>query len=113
MPRFGIITTVTGVENIIIQSLNNRTGADIAEARDESGKVIAFHPYSKNRTVDIRALLNADKIQTEAGQTLTIDQKEYIIESTDQAENNTGWVEVSITAKTADSATVVVDPNKA
>ena len=106
MTKFGIITTLTGTEDIIIQSINKKTSAEIAEARDESGRVIELKAYSQGKSVDIRALLNADKIQTEAGQTLTVEGQEYIIESTDQAENNTGWVEVSLSARTADSASI-------
>ena len=104
--KFGIITTVTGVESIIIQSINKKTSVEIAEARDEDGHVTDLKAYSKGQSVDIRALLDADRVSTEAGQTLTIGTKTYIIESTDQAETNTGWVEVSLTARTADSATI-------
>lgn len=104
--KFGIVTTVTGISSIIIQSLNLRTNVEIAEARGEDGKVVELKAYSKGKSVDIRALVNADALKTEAGQTLTIDNISYIIESTDQAENNSGWVEVSISAKTADSATI-------
>ena len=104
--KFGIITTVTGAESIIIQSINKKTSVEIAEARDENGKVIDLKPYSKGQSVDIRALLDADSVSTEAGQTLTVDNVDYIIESTDQAETNTGWVEVSLSARTADSASV-------
>lgn len=106
MPKFGIITTVSGIESIIIQSINKKTSAEIAEARNEEGKVIALQAYSQGKSVDIRALLNADEIQTEAGQSLSIDGANYIIESTDQAENNTGWIEVSLSARTADEAKI-------
>ena len=105
--KFGIITTVTNVsESIVIQSLNKKTSVEIAEARNEQGLVTAMKAYSKGYSVDIRALVNTDNLKTEAGQTLTIDNKTYIIESTDQAETNVGWVEVSLSAKTADSATI-------
>ena len=111
MPKFGIITTDVGDKNIIIQSCNKRSGADIAEARNEKGKVIGFFPYSVNETYDIRGLLNADTTQSKAGQKLTIGGKDFIIETTDQSETNTGWVEVSFTAKTADSAEIYTETN--
>lgn len=105
--KFGIITTVTGVsESIVVQSLNKKTSVEIAEARNEQGLVTALKAYSKGYSVDIRALINTDNLKTEAGQTLTIDSKQYIIETTDQAETNVGWVEVSLSARTADSATI-------
>ena len=110
-PKFGIITTDVGDKSIIIQSCNKRSGADIAEARNEKGEVIGYFPYSVNETYDIRGLLNADTTQTKAGQPLKIGEKNFIIESTDQAETNTGWVEVSFTAKTADSAEVYTKNN--
>lgn len=104
--QFGIITTVAGMESIVIQSINNRTSVDIAEARDETGKVIALKAYSQAKHVDIRALVNTNNVKTAAGQTLSIDNQTYIIETTDQAETNVGWVEVSLAARTADSATI-------
>ena len=104
--QFGIITTVTGASSIIIQSLNKKSTVEIAEARDENGKIIDLKAYSKGESVDIKALLDSTTVTTEAGQTLTIGSKSYIIESTDQAETNTGWVEVSLTARTADSAAI-------
>ena len=106
MPKFGILTTDSGLSNVIIQSISKKGNAEIAEARDQNGAIIALHAYSKSSTVEIRALLDADSVTTEAGQLITIGSQNYIIESTSQDESNTGWAEVSLTAKTADSATV-------
>ena len=106
MLKFGIITALDNMTSIVIQSLNKKTSVEIAEARDENGNVIELKAYSKEYSVDIRALVNADEFKTEAGQELTVGNQKFIIESTDQAENNSGWVEVSLTAKTADNAAI-------
>lgn len=106
MLKFGIITAIDNMTSIVVQSINKRSSVEIAEGRDENGNVIELKAYSKGYSVDIRALINTDEFKTEAGQELTIGTKKYIIETTDQAENNTGWVEVSLTARTADNAAI-------
>ena len=41
-----------------------------------------------------------------AGNKITIDSKDYLIESVDKTESNTDFVQVSISARTADQATI-------
>ena len=51
-------------------------------------------------------LLDAESITIEPGSKLTLGEKDYIIESVDQSETNTGYVEVTLSARTADSAQI-------
>lgn len=41
-----------------------------------------------------------------AGNKITLDNKDYLIESVDKTESNTDFVQVSISARTADQATI-------
>lgn len=102
---FGIITTATGVTGIVINSLTINNTAEIAEARNEKGQVTDLKAYSKGETISVTGLLDGETTVS-AGETLTIGEKNYIIESVDRNETNTGYVEVSLSARTADAAVI-------
>ena len=97
--KFGIITPATGIpEQITINSLTRSKSAEIAEARNEKGQVTDLKAYSKGESISITGVLKADGS--------AIDSKDYIIESAEQTESNTEFVQYSITARTADSAEI-------
>ena len=100
--QFGIITTTTGISGIVVNSFSRNKTAEIAEARNEKGEVT----YSKGETISVTGLLDAESITIEPGSKLTLGEKDYIIESVDQSETNTGYVEVTLSARTADSAQI-------
>ena len=90
--QFGIITTTTGISGIVVNSFSRNKTAEIAEARNEK--------------ISVTGLLDAESITIEPGSKLTLGEKDYIIESVDQSETNTGYVEVTLSARTADSAQI-------
>ncbi len=105
--KFGIITPATGIpEQITINSLTRSKSAEIAEARNEKGQVTDLKAYSKGESISITGVLKADGTAVEPGSKITIDSKDYIIESAEQTESNTEFVQYSITARTADSAEI-------
>ena len=103
--QFGIITTTTGISGIVVNSLSRNKSAEIAEARNEKGEVTDLKAYSKGETISVTGLLDAESITIEPGSKLTLG-KDYIIESVDQSETNTGYAEVTLSARTADSAQI-------
>ena len=103
--QFGIVTTATGVSSIVVTSFSETSNVEIAEARDGQGKVTDMQAYSRNKTVAIKGFLDGSTI-VEAGSVLTLNGVSYIVESVTRNETNTGFVEVDISAKSADSATV-------
>ena len=105
--KFGIITPATGIpEQITINSLTRSKSAESAEARNEKGQVTDLKAYSKGESISITGVLKADGSAVEPGTKITIDSKDYIIESAEQTESNTEFVQYSITARTADSAEI-------
>ena len=104
--QFGIITTTTGISGIVVNSFSRNKTAEIAEARNEKGEVTDLKAYSKGETISVTGLLDAESITIEPGSKLTLGEKDYIIESVDQSETNTGYVEVTLSARTADSAQI-------
>ena len=106
--QFGIITTTTGISGIVVNSLTRNRTAEIAEARNEKGQVTDLKAYSTGETISVTGLLDAEALTIEPGSKLTLGEKDYIIESVDQNETNTGYTEVTLSARTADS--VDIDP---
>ncbi len=104
--QFGIITTTTGISGIVVNSLTRNRTAEIAEARNEKGQVTDLKAYSTGETISVTGLLDAEAITIEPGSKLTLGEKDYIIESVDQNETNTGYAEVTLSARTADSAEI-------
>ena len=104
--QFGIITTTTGISGIVVNSLTRNRTAEIAEARNEKGQVTDLKAYSTGETISVTGLLDAEALTIEPGSKLTLGEKDYIIESVDQNETNTGYTEVTLSARTADSADI-------
>lgn len=112
MVQFGIITTVTGVLPIMVESLSKSSSAEVAEAVGTDGKVAYRHAYSVGTTVNISGTLNLGESDTlpVAGDTLTIDTVDYLIDSVEVAESNRDFVKVTIGASTADDAEIYTEP---
>lgn len=106
--RFGIITNTSGgVASLIVPNgIQSQNSVETAMARNSEGKVTDIHAYSKTRSVTFRGLLNNTEFDFDAGSTITIDSDTFIVKSRDINEQNTDFVEVTITAETVDSATI-------
>lgn len=106
--RFGIITDVSGVtQGIMINSLDFNTSVETAQARNEHGQITDLAGYSNSKTVSIQGLMDTAKGNVaEAGSVLTLDGKQWLIDSVARRESNTGFVELTISARTADEAQI-------
>lgn len=102
--QFGIITTVSGITSIVVTSYSEKQNVQIAEARDSQGKVTDLKAFSQGSTVNIKGYLEDSTTIVQAGNTLDLNSRHYIIESVVRNEKNTAFAEVDITARTADSA---------
>ena len=72
----------------------------------EKGQVTDLKAYSTGETISVTGLLDTEALTIEPGSKLTLGEKDYIIESVDQNETNTGYTEVTLSACTADSADI-------
>lgn len=107
--KFGIVTGVSGLTaGIVIQSLTYNETAETAEARNSTGAITDLAAYSRSTSLSISGLLDESDGTTlvSAGSTLTLGGKNYLIESVDKTESNTDFVRVSLSCRTADSATI-------
>ena len=109
---FGIVSNTEGKPAaLVVNSLNKSESAQIAEARDENGKVIELHAYSTAKTVSMNGVTTtADPVK--AGSTILIAGQNYLVDKADQNESNTAFVDIAISAQTADEADITdIDGN--
>ena len=108
--KFGIITDVSGVTGgIVINSLSFTDTAEIAQCRDDKGKIIDYAAYSNSKTVSITGVMDTSKgTLATAGSKITLDGKDWIIDSVSKNESNSAFVQVTVSAKTADDAIITI-----
>ena len=88
----------------VVQNKNNNKSAEVAEARDHRGRVIAQRAYSKGTEVQMDVLFDTDATLPAAGETVTVDTVSYLVTSCNETESNTEFKKASITAVKKDSA---------
>lgn len=106
--KFGIITSTTGMSaGITVNSLSFQDTVQQADARNEQGAITDITAYSRGQTVSVDGVLTAEtSALATAGSILTLDSKSWLITDVSRNETNTDYVQVSIAARTADSATI-------
>lgn len=88
----------------IVQSMTESNSAEIAEARDENGKVIALKAYSTTKELSIEALIQTGVTPPAAGTLVTIDTVPYLVTSCKITASNNEFSKISLTANKKDSA---------
>lgn len=106
--KFGIITSVENLQaGIVVNSITRNESAEIAEARNEKGQITDLAAYSRAESITVQGVIDDAKgTIVKAGSKLTLDAVDYIVESVDKPEVNTGFCEATINARTADGATI-------
>lgn len=105
--KFGIVSNGASATGLVVQSCNKDENVEIAEARNEQGRVAELKAYSKGTTYSVTGLVkDGNETDVMVGSTVTIDNLNLIVESVSKQETNTGFVQVSMTCRTADSATI-------
>ena len=105
---FGIVTSTSGLTaGIMVNSLDFSDNVETAEARNQLGAITDIAAYSNSKTVSIQGLMDTAKgnVAT-AGSILTLDSKDWLIDSVSRRESNTGFVQLTISARTADNAQI-------
>ena len=108
--KFGIITNIQGLSGgICVNSLSYSQTAEIAEARNEKGQITDYAAFSKSKTLSLTGVMDTAKGElATAGSKITIDEKDWIIDTVSKNETNNTFVEVTISAKTADNAIITI-----
>lgn len=107
---FGIITSVEGLQaGITVNGLDFNDSAEIAQARNEKGQIIDLAAYSNAKSVSVSGVLDSAKgTLATAGSKLTLQGKDWIIESVQKQESNTSFITVTLSCRTADNAIITI-----
>ena len=108
--KWGIITDVSNITGgILINSLSFEDSAETAEARDDKGRVVDLAAYSRQQSVTIQGLMDTAKgTLATAGSKLTLDGKDWIIESVSKQQSNQDFVRLTVVAKSSDNAIITI-----
>lgn len=102
--QFGIVTTATGVGEVILQSVSSNDSVQTAQALDENGNIVAIKGYSRANSGSMQALLNGE-ISVAAGDIITVGGESKIVTGVDKSETNTGYAEATISFEGAPGVT--------
>lgn len=107
---FGVYTSISGLSAAMtLTGLTWSESVEIAESRKEDGKVAKRKAYSKTTTVKGDGTVKTDDMPPDAitaGGKLTIDDKEYLVESCDVTQTNTDFAKASFTATHKDNESI-------
>lgn len=105
---FGVVTSAAGLTaGIAVNSMTITSASESAEARDATGKVTDIKAYSVNTTLSATGVMDSEAgTLVTAGSSITIDSVAYLIDNVSKSETNTGYVTVTISAKTADGTVI-------
>lgn len=104
---FGVTTDLSGTigTGIIANSIGTNHTVDVAEARDEKGKLLDLAPYSQNEELTIDGLFVGTGVGV--GTSVTIGGKDYLVSQSNKNESNTEFQTASVTCRGGDTDTVI------
>ena len=104
---FGVTTDLSGSigTGLIANSLSWSDTVDVAEARDEKGKLLDLAPYSKNGSVSIEGLYVGEGVQV--GTVISVGGKDMLVSQNDHSERNTEFQQSTIQCRYGDDDTVI------
>lgn len=103
--KYGIASFANG-HGMIVNSFQPEESVEKAEARDESGRVIDTWAYSRAKNFNVSGVYDDASELPKAGDVLTFDGEDYLVDNVSKPETNTGAVEVTIQCSRADNATI-------
>lgn len=89
---------------MVVNQVSEDDSVEIAEARDENGKVIEMKAYSSSKEMKYEGLLKAAGTPPEKGTVCEVDGWSGLVTSVSKTKSNTEFVKLSITLKKSDSA---------
>ena len=108
--KFGIVTSISGLSaGVTVNSLDFSETVETAEARNEKGQITDMVGFSNRKTVSISGVMQQTASElAKAGSTITLDGDTWLITDVSKTESNTDFVNVTVSATTADGAEITV-----
>lgn len=88
----------------VVQNKDKGKTAEIAEARNHVGKVIAQKAYSISHEVKLDVLFDSEATLPEAGAKVTYDGRDWLVVSCNETSSNTEFTKASLTLVAKDDA---------
>lgn len=103
---FGVTTELSGLgTGIIANGITYNDTVDVAEARDEKGKLLDLAPYSQGEEITIDGLFVGTGVAV--GSKISLGAKDYLVSNASKTESNTAFQTQQITARGGDEDTVI------
>ena len=104
---FGVTTDLSGSigTGIIANSISTNDNVEVAEARDEKGKLLDIAAYSQGREMSIDGLFVGSGVTV--GNAITIGDRDYLISNVTKNEANTDFQTSSVTVRGGDLDTTI------
>ena len=102
---YGIASFANG-HGMIVNSFQPEESVEVAEARDESGKVIDSWAYSRVKNFTASGVYDDGSEVPRAGTIMVLNGENYLVTNVGKPENNVGATELSIQCSHADNATI-------
>lgn len=96
---FGVTTDLSGTigTGLIANSITHNDNVDVAEARDERGKLLNLCPYSEGKEMTIDGLFVGSGV--DVGSVFTIGDRDYLVSNSSHTESNTAFQTASVTVR--------------
>ena len=108
MAKYTGIVTFNGLNaGIVVENLSDNQSVQYATARNDQGKITDAWAYSKSSEISMDGTVessNGDLLQ--AGATITIGGKNYLVTACNTTESNVDYKRASITAYSADNVVI-------
>lgn len=105
---FGVVSTgVGGLSASLMQSIRENATAEIAECRDDAGKVTDQQAYSRETTAELEAILDSGDTLPAAGASVTVGSVTGLVTAVGSQEINTGYKSCTVAVSKKDTATQV------
>ncbi len=89
----------------VVQSVKKADSAEVAEGRDEAGKVIAQKAYSVGSEITLEVLIDTGGELPAVGTVATYKDKSWLVTAVNESSTNTEFATADVTLQRKDEAT--------
>ena len=104
---FGITSSLSGFTGFIANSFATNESAEVAEARDEKGKLIDLACYDTGKELTMEALVTVESNGVAVGDKVTVNEIDALVTGINKTEVNTDFQLASITLRQGNADTVI------
>lgn len=104
---FSITSSLSGFTGFIANSFATNESAEVAEARDEHGKLIDLACYDTGKELTMEALVTVESNGVAVGDKVTVNEIDALVTGINKTESNTDFQRATITLRQGNADTVI------